>query len=80
MTVELVRDMLAWCTVINMGLLIWWALFIMFARAFVYRLHGKLFPMSEERFNAIHYTGMAYYKIAIFLFNLGPYIALRIVA
>jgi hypothetical protein len=35
--------------------------------------------LSIEKFDAIHYAGMAYFKIGIFLFHLVPYLALRIV-
>jgi hypothetical protein len=79
MTVEIVRDALAWCAVINMGLLLWWLLFFTLAHDWVYRFHGKWFKLSVERFDAIHYAGMAFFKICIFLFNLVPYFALRII-
>ena len=69
MTVEIIRDVLAWCSVINIGLLLWWVLFFTMAHDFVYRFHGKWFNLSKERFDAIHYTGMTFYKICIFMFN-----------
>jgi len=79
MPIEIVRDVLAWCVVINIGLLLWWWLFLTLAHDFVYRIHGKWFKLSEERFDAIHYSGMLFFKICIFLFNIVPYLALRIV-
>ena len=79
MTVEQIRDVLAWCAVINIGLLLWWFLMFALAHDFVYRLHGKWFKLTVERFDAIHYAGMAFFKIGIFLLNLVPYLALRIV-
>ncbi len=79
MTIEIIRDALAWCSVINMGLLLFWFLFFVLAQGFVYKIHGKWFKMPEERFNAIHYTGMLIFKMGIFLFNVVPYLALRIV-
>ncbi len=36
MTVETVRDVLAWCSILNMGLLLWWWLFLILAHDFVY--------------------------------------------
>jgi hypothetical protein len=45
----------------------------------MYRFHSKWFKISVEKFDDIHYSGMAFFKIAIFLFNLVPYLALRIV-
>ena len=79
MTIEQIRDVLAWCSVINIGLLLWWFLMFALAHDFVYRLHGKWFRLTVERFDAIHYAGMAFFKIGIFLLNIVPYLALRIV-
>jgi hypothetical protein len=79
MTIEQIRDVLAWCSVINIGLLLWWFLMFALAHDFVYRLHGKWFKLTVERFDAIHYAGMAFFKIGIFLLNIVPYLALRIV-
>ena len=79
MTVEILRDFLAWCSLINLGLLLFWVLWLKLAHDFVYRMHGKWFNLSVERFDALHYAGMLFFKIGIFLFNLVPYFALRIV-
>ena len=79
MTVEQIRDVLAWCAVINIGLLLWWFLMFALAHDFVYRLHGKWFKLTVERFDAIHYAGMAFFKIGIFLLNIVPYLAIHIV-
>ncbi|MFQ6115223.1 MAG: DUF6868 family protein [bacterium] len=79
MTVEIIRDVLAWCAVINVGLLLWWLLIFTLAHDLIYRIHGKLFKLSGERFNAIHHAGMLFFKICIILFNIVPYFALRIV-
>jgi hypothetical protein len=79
MTVEIIRDVLAWCSVINVGLLLFWWLWFMLAHDFIYRFHGKWFKLSTEKFDAIHYALMGFFKIGIFLFNIVPYFALRIV-
>ena len=79
MTLEVIRDALAWCTVINWAILLWWFLFFSMAHDWMYRFHGKWFKISVEKFDAIHYAGMALFKTAILLFNLVPYLALRIV-
>ena len=80
MTLEVVRDILAWSSVINIGLLLWWFVMICFAHDLVYRIHSKWFKLSVEQFDAIHYAGLALFKIAVFLFNIVPYLALRIIA
>jgi hypothetical protein len=79
MTVEVIRHALAWCSVINVGLLLWWVLWLKLAHDLVYRIHGKWFKLSVERFDAIHYAGILFFQICIILFNIAPYFALRIV-
>jgi len=78
MTLEIVRSSLAWCIVINMGLLIWWLLFFTMAHDWMYRMHTKWFKLSVDAFDTIHYSGMGLFKIGIILLNLVPYLALRI--
>jgi len=78
MTIELISQVLALCTVINFGILLWWALVIALAHDWVYRMHGKLFKISIEKFDATHYTCLTLFKTGIILFNLVPYLALRI--
>jgi hypothetical protein len=79
MTLEEIRAALGWCTLINWAVLLWWWMFIWLARDFVYRLHSKWFKLSEHTFDAMHYGGMGLFKVAVLMFNLVPYLALRIV-
>jgi len=79
MNIELLRDALLWCAVLNYGVLFLWALLFITAHEWMHRFHGQWFRLPVEQFDGIHYAGMAIYKIGIFLFNLVPYIALRIV-
>lgn len=79
MTLEIIRNALGWCTIINWIVLLWWLLFFIMAHDWIYRIHSKWFNISVETFDAIHYSGMALLKTAVFLFNLAPYLALRIV-
>lgn len=79
MTIVTLRDFFFWCSVINMGLILWWFLIIALAHDWVYKLHGKWFKISEESFDRIHYSGIAFFKIAVFVLNIVPYFALRII-
>lgn len=79
MTLELVRDVLGWCGVLNIGMLLFWWLFFVFAHDFMYRMHGKWFKVSVEAFDTVHYSGMLFFKSSTFLFIIVPYLALRIV-
>jgi hypothetical protein len=40
----------------------------------MYGLHSRWFHVSVEQFDALHYVGMALYKLGILLLNLVPYI------
>ena len=77
-TIENLRILLGWCSVINMMILLVWFLAFVFARNLVFKMHTRWFRISEERFDEIHYTMMGYYKLAWFLFNLLPYLVLRL--
>ncbi len=74
-----IRAFFAWCSVINIALLLWWGIFMLFAHDFTYRIHCRWFKISVEKFDAIHYSGLAFFKVGVFMFNLVPYFALRII-
>ena len=72
MTKQDLRGILGWCTVINFGFLV--------AHDFIYQIHSSMFPgLSPERFDELHYQLIGFYKLSVFLLNLVPYIALRII-
>ena len=79
MDIKEIRDVFMWCTIINMGMLMLWFVMFMLAGDWIHRFHSKWFPMSREAFNVTHYAGMGLYKLAIFLLNLVPFLALLIV-
>ena len=76
MTIEQIREMLGWCTLINIGLMIFSFILLCVMRSFVYRMHTKWFPMSEQTFNAIVYSYLGIYKILVIVFNLVPWLAM----
>ena len=40
-------------------------------------MHARWFKISRERFSESHYVMIGYYKLAIFLLNVTPYVVLR---
>lgn len=80
MDMETLSGFFLWCTIINFAVLLLWFLLFSLAHDWIHRLHGRWFRLSVEQFNAIHYAGIAAYKIGILLFNLVPYVALRIIS
>ena len=76
MTLKLLGDFLLRCTLINYAVLILWFAAFVLAHGRLLRLHARCFGISAAQFDALHYGGMAAYKIGILLFNLVPYGAL----
>lgn len=74
------NDFLMWCVILNyLVLALWFAAFSL-AHDWMLKLHGRWFRLTTAQFDAIHYGGMAVYKVGILLFNLIPLLALIIVA
>jgi hypothetical protein len=61
---------------VNYAILVVWFLAFVFARSWIRTLHGKWFNVTDGAFDAIHYGGMAFYKIGILLLNVAPLLAL----
>lgn len=78
MDLNLVAKFLAWCTVFNFGILIFWAFLIIFARDLMYSTHKRWYRFNEETMDKIHYKGILYYKMMTLFFNLIPYLIIRI--
>lgn len=78
MQIEILRDLLAWCTLTNIILYLWWVLTFIYAHDWMFRFHSRWFNLTQDRFDSIHYAGIAFYKILIIFFNLIPYVVLRV--
>jgi len=77
MDIETLRSFLAWCSTINLILLLlWWVVFAA-AGDWIRSLHGKWFELSRQSFDKIHYSGMVLFKMLVLMFNLVPYLVLR---
>lgn len=76
MNIHDIKDALLWCILFNYLILLLWSGLFIFAREWMYRLHSRWFRLAPETFDALHYGGLALYKICILLFNLVPWLAL----
>jgi hypothetical protein len=74
------RHLLAWCTVINYAILMLWFAVFLASRAWITGMHGRLFDVPVEKIKSVNYLLMGVYKLGILLFNLVPYLALRIMS
>jgi hypothetical protein len=77
-SIDIVREFLGWCTVINIGILLVATTFLVLARAPISKIHIKLFELSQADLSLSYFQFLGQYKLAIYVLNLAPYIALRI--
>ena len=76
-SVDLVTGFLGWCSVINIGVLVVASLAVTLGRDAIASVHQNMFGLSDTDLSRAYFQYLAQYKIAIFVFNLIPYIALR---
>ena len=76
-SVETFRKFFGWCTVINFGIFLFTAVAILLMRDWMSELHGSMFGMDQEDVLESYFAYLANFKIVIIVFNLVPYLSLR---
>ena len=79
-SLQAVTTFFGWMTVINFVFLAVTTIAVVAMREFITRLHGKMFGMDPEDVSRDYFRYIAQYKIAIIIFSLVPYIALRLMS
>lgn len=69
---------LGWCSVINIGVLLFSTIMLVLMKGPISSIHSKLFSVRQDDIVPVYFQYLGAYKIAIFIFNLVPYIALKI--
>lgn len=77
---QIITEFLGWCTVINYAVLLFSTIMIMVVGDWAKAIHSKLFKISKEQLDPIYFNFLGNYKLAIFIFNLAPWLALKIIA
>ncbi len=67
-----------WMSAINIGLLFFSLIMILALKDKIKPLHAKLFNLQPEYLDRVYFKFLAYYKLGIILFNLVPYLTLRL--
>ena len=76
---ELLTTFFGWCSVINISLLVLSTVSLIFMREPILRIHSKLFKLKQDSLLLIYFQYLGNYKIAILIFNVVPYIALKVI-
>ena len=79
-TIEAMRGFFAWCSVINIGVLIFSSILMVSLRGMASRIHAKMFGLEESDISRAYFRFLTQYKILIIVFSVVPYFALRIMA
>ncbi len=77
-SIEVVREFLGWCSVINIGLLLFSTIMLIVMRGWIVNIHAKMTGVSEAELPRLYFEYLGNYKILIIMFNIVPYMALRI--
>lgn len=76
--IEVIREFLGWCSVINIGLGLFSMILITPLRGPILRIHSKIFNLDEGDLSRAYIQLLGQYKIAIIMLNIVPYLVLRI--
>ena len=68
-----------WMLVINLVIYTWAALWIIFARDWVSNMQARIMGVRAEDWTGYYIDYLSRYKLMLIVFNLAPYLALRIV-
>ena len=77
-TIEVIREFLGWCSVINISILVLSTIMLTVLRSWIVSFHARTGGVDEVELPKIYFEYLGNYKILIFVFNLVPYLALRI--
>ncbi len=75
-----ITTFLGWCTLINIGLLTFTYIMTIAFNTPVKKIHNKILGISYEKLDEIYVNFIANYKLAVLIFNMVPYFALKIMA
>ncbi|WP_424926786.1 DUF6868 family protein [Amaricoccus tamworthensis] len=79
MDVQNLTAVFGWMTVINLAIYLWAALFIIIGRDRIYRLQAWMTGVPAEDWPRYDMDYLSRYKLGIMIFNIAPWLALKIV-
>jgi len=68
-----------WCTLMNGGLLVLWIALCSLAPDLVYATQSNFFPIPREAFDLMIYGFLGLFKLLFLIFNVVPYLALKLI-
>lgn len=78
MSIEQLTTLFGWLSIINIVLLSFSAIMILAFKDFITQVQSKLFKLSATELMPIYFRFLAQYKLLIIVFNVTPYLALKL--
>ena len=78
--IQTMTTFLGWCAVINIGLLVFYTFWLMAFRDASKSIHSAMLGVDPDKLDVIYFQYLANYKIAVIIFSIVPYVALKIMA
>jgi len=76
--IHVITTFLGWCSLINSGLFVFSSAVLIAGGDYVKGLHSKFFALNPDDLNKAYFRFLGNYKLAIIIFNITPYCALKL--
>ncbi|MGW8369579.1 MAG: DUF6868 family protein [Gammaproteobacteria bacterium] len=80
MSLESITEFFGWTAVLNIAILFVSTIGLTTLRGFAIRIQGRMFGLDPDDLSRAYFQYVAQYKIAVIVFSLVPYLALKIMA
>ena len=77
-TIPILSSFLGWSLVLNLSVLIFTTIMITLFKRQITKIHAGLFDMKEETLGPEYFRYLANYKLLVTVFNLAPWLALKL--
>jgi hypothetical protein len=79
MDIQTLTEFFKWCTIINVGLLVFWTFWFLAVPDLTFRLQRAWFSGSRETWDLVMYGFLGVFKLFVIIFNIVPWVALLII-
>lgn len=79
MSANEIANFIGWCTIFNAAILTLTTLVLVAGRKWIAAKHARWFGLSTDELSAAYFRYLATYKLMVIVFNLVPYVAMRMV-
>jgi hypothetical protein len=79
MTIETLTAFFGWCALINIGLMLLTTVTLLVGHESIIRIHSRMFGLEKPELQRAYFQYLAQFKIAVLVFSIVPYIALKMI-